>query len=308
MATDLQLAQFNIARLRHPIGHPRTAGFEALIDDTNARAEASRGFVWRHGIDTRDVSDTPYDDPLITVNASVWESIDDLREFAYRGWHRDVFRRRQEWFVDSAAVMWWVPAGTVPTMQECMARLDFHDDFGPTPYAFVAGQRPPQLVIRRHDVTDTEVQGMLAELDRELIERTPQGGTNFIHLPADHAEGDQGSLFVAWVDDLPLACGAWRRIDDIAERPATGEVKRMWASPEARGLRLGASVLATVQSAAREQGVTELRLETSEYLIAAVGLYRRFGFTACAPWGEYVGVEHSYTMSTPLGPIRTRRS
>ncbi len=304
----LHLAQYNIAKLRHPIGHPATAGFEALIDETNERAEASPGFVWRHGIDARDTSDTPYDDTSITVNASVWESLDDLRAFAYRGWHRDVFRRRQEWFVDSAAVMWWIPAGTVPTMQECMTRLDFHDEFGPTPYAFVTGQRLPQLVMRRHDMGDPEVQGMLAQLDTELKAQTPPGGTNFIHLPADHVEGDQGSLFVAWVDGRPLACGAWRRIDDLAGRPDTGEVKRMWASPDARGMRLGAAVLATVQSAAREQSITELRLETGEYLTAAVGLYRRFGFEACAPWGEYVGVEHSYTMSKPLGPIHSRRT
>jgi GNAT superfamily N-acetyltransferase len=308
MATDVQLAQFNIARLRHPIGHPSTARFEALIDETNARAESSPGFVWRHGVDARDVAEAPYDDPHITVNASVWETMDDLRAFAYRGWHRDVFRRRDEWFVESAAVMWWIPTGTVPTLQECMARLDFHDEFGPSPYAFVAGQRPPQLVMRRHDVTDPEVRDMLARLDRELIDQTPEGGTNFIHLPAEHVDGEQGSLFVAWLDDRPMACGAWRRIDDVAGRADTGEVKRMWAAPEVRGLRLGAAVLATVQSAALEQGITELRLETGEYLTAAVALYRRFGFDVCEPWGEYVGVEHSYTMSKPLSPIRSRRS
>jgi ribosomal protein S18 acetylase RimI-like enzyme len=312
MATEaplaLHLAQYNIARLRHPIGHPATAGFEALIDETNANAEASHGFVWRHGIDARDASDTPYDDTLITVNASVWESLEDLRAFAYRGWHRDVFRRRQEWFVDSAAVMWWIPAGTIPSMQECMARLEFHDEFGSSPYAFVTGQRPPQLVMCRHDRSDPQVQGMLARLDAELKAQTPPGGTNFIHLPAEHVDGDQGSLFVAWLDGRPLACGAWRRIDEVAGRPNTAEVKRMWASPDARGMRLGAAVLATLQASAREQGVTELRLETGEYLTAAVALYRRFGFEACAPWGEYVGVEHSFTMSKPLGPVRARHA
>ena len=80
----------------------------------------------------------------------------------------------------------------------------------------------------------------------------------------------------------------------------------MWADPDARGMRLGAAVLATAQSSALEQGITELRLETGEYLTAAVGLYRRFGFTACPPWGEYVGVAHSFTMSKPLGPIHSR--
>ena len=100
---EVHLAQFNIARLRHPIGHPDTASFEALIDETNARAEASPGFVWRHGIDSRDTDVTAYDDPLMLVNASVWESITHLRDYAYRGFHRDVYRRRSEWFDRSAA-------------------------------------------------------------------------------------------------------------------------------------------------------------------------------------------------------------
>ena len=147
----MQLAQFNIARLHHPIDHPASRGFIDLIDETNTRAEASPGFVWRHGIDTRTADDAPYDDKLITVNASVWASIDDLRTFAYRGWHRDVFRRRQEWFQDSAAVMWWIPDGEIPAMQECLLRLAFHDEFGSTPFAFGMGERVPALVITHHD-------------------------------------------------------------------------------------------------------------------------------------------------------------
>ena len=37
-----------------------TAGFEALIDETNEHAEASEGFVWRHGIDARDLDTAEY--------------------------------------------------------------------------------------------------------------------------------------------------------------------------------------------------------------------------------------------------------
>ena len=143
----LHLAQYNIARLRHPVDHPASAGFVGLIDETNAHAEASPGFVWRHGIDTRDVNDTPYDDRLITVNASMWESVAALRDFAYRGFHRDVFRRRQEWMTDSAAIMWWQPAGVPPSLQTCMARLAFHDAHGPSPYTFETGQQHPVLAV-----------------------------------------------------------------------------------------------------------------------------------------------------------------
>lgn len=296
----VHIAQFNTATLRHPIGHPATASFEALIDETNRHAEASPGFVWRHGIDTRDTSTALYDDPLITVNASVWESIDHLRDYVYRGFHRDVFRRRAEWFVASDLVMWWIPAGTIPTLDECAARRRFIDEFGPSPYGFRTGQQYPQLVMRRHELHEPVVAEMLARLDRELLDATPDGGTNFFHVDADDVATGNGAFYIGWVDGAPRACGAWRRIDDVATRADTAEVKRMWADPTMRGMKLGAAVLATIETDARAHGITELRLETGEYLTAAVGLYRRFGFEPCEPWGDYVGAEHSYTMSKPL--------
>ena len=159
----LHLAQFNIAVLRYPIGHPATAGFEALIDETNEHAEASEGFVWRHGIDARDLDTAEYDDPLVTVNASVWESPAHLRDFAYRGFHRGVFRRRDEWFVDSAAVMWWLPAGTVPTLDDCKRRLAFHERHGSTPYVFGMGERLPVFVVVRSGTA------LRAELDGNMV-------------------------------------------------------------------------------------------------------------------------------------------
>lgn len=309
----VHLAQFNIARLRHPMDHPDTASFVGLLDETNARAEASPGFVWRHGIDSRDTDQTAYDDPLWLVNASVWESWEDLRNYAFRGFHRDVFRRRGEWFVDSDAVMWWIPAGTTPTLLECMARLAFLDEFGSTPYAFGTGERHRQLVVRRHDLTEPVVQTMIARLNAELLGETPEGGTNHFSLDPEQVQGDQGAFLVAWLDGEPRACGAWRRID--AGRPLTAEVKRMWADPEARGLRLGAAVLASLEAGAREHGVTELRLETGEHLTAAYNLYRRFGFEHCPPWGEYVPAVHSCTMAKSIDaallrhrPVRERPS
>lgn len=296
----LHIAQFNIATLRHPMGHPATASFEALLDEVNALAESSPGFVWRHGIDSRDTADTAYDDPAVLVNASVWESPGHLRDYVYRGLHRDVFRRRGEWFVESASVMWWIPAGTIPTLDECKDRLAFYERFGPTPYAFRTGQQQAQLVMLRHQLDEPVVGTLIARLDAELLAATPEGGTNFFHVAEEHVSDDNGAFVVAWLDGAARACGAWRRIDEVAGRTGVAEVKRMWTDPEARGTRLGAAVLATLETAARAHGVEELRLETGEYLTAAVALYRRFGFEACEPWGEYVGVEHSFTMSKRL--------
>ena len=45
--TRWHLAELNIARLRQPLDHPDTAEFVAALDEINALAESSPGFVWR---------------------------------------------------------------------------------------------------------------------------------------------------------------------------------------------------------------------------------------------------------------------
>jgi GNAT superfamily N-acetyltransferase len=297
---ELHLAQFNTATLRHPMDHPATASFVNLLDEVNALAEASPGFVWRHGIDSRDVDAPPvYDDPLRLVNASVWESLAYLRDYAYKGLHRDVFRQRGDWFVSSEAVMWWVPAGTIPTLEECKARLEFLLRHGPSPYAFETGQRFPSLVVVRRSLDHHDVGPMIDELNRELIDTEPEDGQCF-HSLSEAEVTDGGAFFVGYLDDVPMACGAYRRIDDATLDGTAAEVKRMWANPDSRGSKLGAAILATIIQAATADGYRELKLETGEHLTAAVGLYSRTGFTRCEPWGEYVGSPLSYCMRLAL--------
>jgi GNAT superfamily N-acetyltransferase len=87
---------------------------------------------------------------------------------------------------------------------------------------------------------------------------------------------------VAWLDARPVACGAFRLIDD-----ATAEIKRMFVRPAARGHKIGAAVLHELETRAIAQGATRLALETGPRLAPALGLYGKAGFTPCGCWGEY---------------------
>lgn len=300
LRVELQIAQFNVARLRQPIDHPDSLSYTALLDEVNTVADASPGFVWRHGIDSREAEARVYTDPLVLVNASVWASPAHLRDYVYKALHRDVYRRRGEWFDGSASVMWWVTSGSLPTLDEGVARLEFVRRFGPSAYAFDTGQRFAQLMVVPRALDHPDVAPLIARLDAELLAATPEGGSNFFHLAPEHVEAGNGAFFVAYLDGVPSACGAYRRVEGLGDPLAAAEVKRMWADPAQRGAKLGAAILCSIETAARADGFRELRLETGEYLTAAVGLYRKVGFAACAPWGEYVGVEGSYTMSKPL--------
>jgi hypothetical protein len=134
------IAQLNIARAKAPLDTPLLADFVTQLDAVNALAEASAGFVWRLKSDSGNATDIrAYDDPLMIVNMSVWESIEALFDFAYRTSHTKVMNRRKEWFESLAGphmVLWWIPAGTIPTVEEAKRRLDHLAAHGPTATAF----------------------------------------------------------------------------------------------------------------------------------------------------------------------------
>jgi Domain of unknown function (DUF3291) len=141
------LAQVNIARLIAPIDDPRIAEFVAQLEPINALADGAPGFVWRLKSESGNATDVAYnDDPFIIVNMSVWESVQALRDFAYRSDHVRVFRDRAKWFekMDKPNYcLWWVPAGHIPTVAEGRERLEHYQRHGSTPYAFWFSQQFP---------------------------------------------------------------------------------------------------------------------------------------------------------------------
>jgi hypothetical protein len=77
---------------------------------------------------------------------SVWESLDALRDFVYRGSHMEVFRKRREWFERMELphyCLWWVPSGHIPTIVEGRERLEHYQKHGSTPYSFWFSQPFP---------------------------------------------------------------------------------------------------------------------------------------------------------------------
>jgi hypothetical protein len=112
----------------------------ARLEEINALAERSPGFVWRFQTEDGDATAVrPYDDDRILVNFSVWESPEALHQYVYRTVHAEVMRQRREWFAKMEAdfmVLWWVPAGHRPTVAEAVARLEHLRSNGPTAHAF----------------------------------------------------------------------------------------------------------------------------------------------------------------------------
>ena len=140
----LQLAQINIGRLRAPTDDPMIAEFMAALDEINALAERSPGFVWRFMTEDGNATAVrPFEDELLLINMSVWESVESLGDYVYRSDHTGYLRRRREWFErirEAIVALWWVPAGHRPTVAEGIERIEHLRTNGPTPQAFTFRQ------------------------------------------------------------------------------------------------------------------------------------------------------------------------
>ncbi|MET3969324.1 bifunctional helix-turn-helix transcriptional regulator/GNAT family N-acetyltransferase [Bradyrhizobium sp. S3.5.5] len=83
----------------------------------------------------------------------------------------------------------------------------------------------------------------------------------------------RGTFIVAMSDTLPIGCVGLKGTDH-----GYAEIKRLWVAPAARGLRLGRRLMDAAENAARDLGITLLRLDTNSALAEAGQLYRTTGW------------------------------
>lgn len=136
----MYLAQLNIARAKYALEALEIKEFVDNLEHINNLAESSDGFVWRLKDDNGDATNIQaFSDPNIIVNMSVWDSVDALKNFMFRTHHRDFLRRKKEWFhsiPEDSYVLWWVPIGHIPTVEEAIDKLEYLRKNGDTPNAF----------------------------------------------------------------------------------------------------------------------------------------------------------------------------
>lgn len=141
------LAQLNVGRAVAAPGSPELADFMAALDRINALAESSPGFVWRLQSASGNATDILVsEDPRALANMSVWSSVESLFAYVYRSGHTEVMQRRREWFekpTEAYQVLWWIPAGHIPSVEEALERLTQLRREGPSPRAFTFGHRHP---------------------------------------------------------------------------------------------------------------------------------------------------------------------
>lgn len=137
-----QLAQLNVAVMKSPLDSPPMAEFVGNLQRINRLAEESPGYVWRLESDAGDATAfRPLGDNVL-VNLSLWADTESLSRYVYRSAHVEIMRRRRDWFErmgQAYLVLWWVPAGHRPTVEEAVERLELLRANGPSPAAFTFG-------------------------------------------------------------------------------------------------------------------------------------------------------------------------
>ena len=141
----MHLAQLNVGRLRAPLDDPLIDDFRHNLERVQRPGRGHSRFVWRLQDEGGDATGIKaFDDELEIINLTVWESVDALADFTYGSAHVELLRRRREFFeapTQPTLCLWWIPAGTLPTVTDAVARLEHLRAHGPTPTAFTFRHR-----------------------------------------------------------------------------------------------------------------------------------------------------------------------
>ncbi len=145
------LAQVNIAQAKDEMDTNVMKGFVSRLDEINAIADNSPGFIWRLQSESGDsTSFRVFDDSLLLVNLSVWKNLEDLKSFVYKSRHVELIRDREAWFDKLKSVhqvLWWIPIGHIPTPEEAKDKLKYLRKNGPSQEAFTFGSAFEQPLI-----------------------------------------------------------------------------------------------------------------------------------------------------------------
>jgi GNAT superfamily N-acetyltransferase len=103
------------------------------------------------------------------------------------------------------------------------------------------------------------------------------------------------NVVLIYFDDKAVACGCFKKYDGN-----TVEIKRMFVSPEARGMGLAQKILQELEFMAAQSGYSNAILETLYKQKEAIGLYQKVGYEISDNYEPYVGLKDSICMKKKI--------
>lgn len=149
--------------------------------------------------------------------------------------------------------------------------------------------RVSSIELEVSDPRNPDAQRCLQRYYAELAARFPNG----FELHADDSPAAEellppsGCMLLARLFGEPVGCGGIRTLE-----PGVGEIKRMWLSPQVRGLGLGRRLLAELERIALARKLGIIRLDTNGSLAEALRLYRSSGYHEIPRYNDNPYAQH----------------
>lgn len=140
---------------------------------------------------------------------------------------------------------------------------------------------PTDVHIGMESPRSAEARKLIDDLDSYQTALYPAESNHLLEI--DSLCADDVRFLVARRAGAAVGCGAL--LVHIGQR--YGEIKRMFVRPEMRGLTIGQRILFALESCARREGLTHVRLETGVEQPEAIRLYTRAGYHECGAFGSY---------------------
>ena len=133
---------------------------------------------------------------------------------------------------------------------------------------------------------------LIAALDKSLWERYPELKTNYW---GNNVLELNSNVVVIYLENKAVACGCFKKYDTN-----TIEIKRMFVSPEARGMGLAQNILRELELWAHDLGYSFSVLETLYKQKEAIALYHKTGYNIVDNYEPYVGLKNSICMQKQI--------
>ena len=145
------------------------------------------------------------------------------------------------------------------------------------------------------DLTGPEIRALLEAQFAGMLANSPEGSCHFLDFAGLNA--DDVTFWSIWDGEQLAGCGAVKELS-----PMHGEIKSMRTHSDHLRKGAGAQMLEHIIGTAKSRGYERLSLETGsgDAFDAAHGLYLRYGFEYCPPFGDYVEDPFSQFMTLKL--------
>jgi GNAT superfamily N-acetyltransferase len=305
MNQHYHLAQLNLATMREPLESPSMADFVANIDRINALAECSPGFVWRlKDADGGATSIRPFGENIL-VNMSVWTDVESLKNYTFKTAHADMLKRKREWFEKMSSahmVMWWIPAGHEPTLNEASHRLNLLQVHGPTSVAFKFAKTfppppsdastserasiPASIAVRQATIGDLEQLSVLFDAYRQFYgqKHDIERARNFLRSRFEYRDSivlvaQEGEHVLGFIQLYPsFSSVATARVFILND---------LFVHAAARKRGIATKLLNAATAFARDVGALRLVLSTAKSNATAQALYEKMGWKKDEEYVDY---------------------